>query len=352
MDFRGGERVLEAICELFPEAPVWTLFHKLGSASPFLENRRIRTSFLNNIPGIYSSYKLLLPLLPRAVRSLALPEDTQLVISSGHALIKGVRIPEGAKHLCYIHSPMRYLYDQHNVYCGKNTPFYQRWGLKILRNYLKAKDLKSNQSVDYFIANSLFVRGRVKRYYYRSSDVIHPFVDLDDFKVKKTFDKEDFYLMVSALVPNKKVDLAIRSFNQNGRRLKIVGRGPQRKMLGRMAGPNIEFTGHLKRQEILELLFKARGFVFSGVDDFGIAPLESLAAGTPVVAYGWGGALESLNADVCEFFHHPFPESLSEAVERFEKRKFSREKLLKRASCFSKENFKRKFNEKVERIMQ
>ncbi len=350
--FRGGERVLDAICEMYPQAPVYTLIHKKGATNHRLESKIIKTSFLNRIPGIHKHYRKFLPLFPKAVESLSIPKDTKLVISSSHCVIKGVRKNSNAKHICYIHSPMRYLYDQYKTYFGPHSPLYQRLGMKIFKNYLVNWDLKSNENVDIFVANSQFVRKRVKTYYGRESDVIHPFVDLDEFREKRKdfLEKKDFYLMVSAFAPNKRVDLAIESFNENKKPLKIIGQG-QQCYLKKNPRDNIAFLGRLNRQEVINYLFQARGLVFPGIEDFGITPLEALAAGTPVIAYRKGGVLETLNEKVCEFFDNQTPADLNKAVERFEKKSFSQKNLWEKADSFSREAFLLKFQRKIEETM-
>ena len=351
-NFRGGERVLEAICELFPHAPIYTLLHKKTSTSPLIERKTIRTSFLNSIPGISTHYRKFLPLMPIAAQGLKLPGDTDLIISSCHCVIKGVKKPPGATHVCYIHSPMRYLYDQYETYFGSRAPLYQRMGMVIFRRYLRRWDRASNNNVDHFIANSHFVKKRIKAYYNLESDVVHPFVDLDDFKKgrKNPPPKEDFYLMVSAFAPNKRVDLAVEAFNKNKRPLKIIGRGMPRSL--KASGlSNITFLENCGRGESIEYFFKAKGLVHPGVEDFGITPLEAMASGTPVIAYREGGVLESLDERVCEFFDHQNEESLNGAIARSEKRTFLQDTLWERASAFSKEAFVSNLKEKIERIM-
>ena len=351
--FRGGERVLDAICELYPNAPIYTLIHKKGSTNRRIESKVITTSFLNRIPGIHKHYRKFLPLFPKAAESLSIPKKTELIISSSHCVIKGVKKNDHSRHLCYIHSPMRYLYDQYQTYFGPNAPLYQRLGMKIFKNYLTDWDLKSNDNVDAFIANSQFVRNRIKTYYNLESDVIHPFVDLDEFREKRKypFEKEDFYLMVSAFAPNKRIDLAIEAFNANKRPLKIIGLGPPRDHLKNKSQDNIEFLGHLGRTQTLNYLFLARGLIFPGIEDFGITPLEALAAGTPVIAYRKGGVLETLNEKVCEFFNNQTVVDLNKAVERFEKRNFAPKDLWKRADIFSREAFQNNFRRKIEELL-
>lgn len=340
--FRGGERVLEAFCELFPEAPIYTLIHDPGSTSPTIESKVIHSSFLSNIPGIAKHYRKFLPLFPKAAESLKITEDADIILSSSHCVIKGVKKPKNSKHISYIHSPMRYLYDQFEVYFGKDAPFYQRAGIKVFKDYLVNWDLNSNSNVDIPIGNSHFVAQRIKKYYDLDAQVIHPFVDLKDFRPfqNQNIQKEDYYIMVTAFAPNKRVDLAIEAFNKLGKNLVIIGGGQQEKMLKDMAGPTISFLGNVSREEVIDKFLKAKGMIFPGVEDFGITPLESLASGTPIIAYKIGGVLETLNDDVAQFFTDQSLVGLCDAVEKFERRDFDLNVLYQRAEDFSKEKFK------------
>lgn len=352
--FRGGERVLEALCELFPEAPVYTLIHEPGSTSPLIERHAIHTSPLQRIPGITKNYRKFLPLFPKAAESLRLPDNTELLLSSSHCVIKGVPKPPRAKHLCYIHSPMRYLYDQYDVYFGPDAPVLHRWGMKAFRGSLTRWDLASNAQVDHFVANSAFVRERVRSLYHREAEVIHPFVELKDFADVQARPpaREDFHLMVTAFAPNKRVDLAIEAFNGSARRLKIVGTGQDEARLRAMAGPQVEFLGSASREDVVSLLARARSLVFPGIEDFGITPLEALAAGTPVTAFHAGGVLETLDATTAEFFHQPDPIALREALTRTESRAWDRATLHQRAAGFSRAKFQAEIRAACERLIQ
>lgn len=339
--FRGGERVLEAFCELFPQSPIYTLIHVPGSTSPEIEKHKIIASFLSKIPRIENQYRKFLPLFPMAAESIDIQEPARLVLSSSHCVIKGVEKPSDSVHISYIHSPMRYIYDQFDSYFGPHAPLYQQWGAKAFRGYLTQWDLKSNKNVDFMIANSKFIQERIKKYYNRDSTVIHPFVDLKDFRVLQKMPplKKDFYLMVTAFAPNKRVDLAVEAFNKLKKPLKIIGSGQQEAWLKNMAGSNIEFLGNLSRKDVTGLMSQARGFIFPGVEDFGITPLESLAAGTPVIAFEAGGVLETLNEETAFFFKQQTVDSLVKAVQDFEGRDYKEELLYARAENFSKELF-------------
>jgi len=345
--FRGGERVLEVFCEMFPDAPIYTLIHKKGSVPATIENRKIVTSFLNRIPGIDKHYRKFLPLFPLAANKLLITEQADLILSSSHCVIKGVKKPLGSKHISYVHSPMRYLYDQFDNYFGPHAPWYQRLGIKFFKNYLVNWDKSSNRNVDVMLGNSSFVQKRIAKYYEMESDVVYPFVDLDDFKSVQESNpvKEDYYIMVTAFAPNKRVDLAIKTFNGLGKKLKIIGSGQQEGELRAMAHDNIEFLGNCSRDEVIDYFSRAKAMIFPGVEDFGITPLESLASGTPVIAYKAGGVLETLTNETAIFFDNPTEESLLNAVEEFEQRTFSRGELFARAQKFSKQVFKQQITD-------
>lgn len=339
--FRGGERVLEAFCQMYPDAPLYTLLYKKGSTSDIIENRKITTSFLNKVPGIHKHYRKFLPMFPRAADSLKITENPKLVLSSSHCVIKAVQKPAGSKHICYIHSPMRYIYDQFEAYFGEGAPLYQQFGARALRDSLTNYDLESNKNVDLFIANSEFVRQRIHKYYNLDAKVVHPFVELDDFKAiqQRPLDKEDYFVILSAFAPNKKVDVAIRAFNRMGKKLVIVGSGQKDRELREMANKNIIFRGNISREEVISTLAKAKALIFPGVEDFGIVPLESLASGTPVIAYKAGGVLETINEKVGLFFEEQSVDSLCRAVEEFNIGDFDRQLLIMRAEEFSRKKF-------------
>lgn len=340
--FRGGERVLEALCEMYPDAPIYTLIHDKGSTSPVIESREIVTSFLDKIPGIYKNYRKFLPLMPLAADMMKITHDCDLVISSSHCVIKGVKKPKGSRHICYIHSPMRYIYDQFENYFGSaSLPI--KISAYLIRPYLTWWDKNSNRNVDLFLPNSKFVEKRVHRYYGKSTPtkVIYPFVDLDDFKntQENPPEKENFYLMVTAFAPNKRVDLAIEAFNKTQLPLKIIGGGSESEIshLKSIAKDNIEFLGKVSRQEVISHYSRAKAFIFPGVEDFGITPLESMAAGTGVIAYEAGGVLETLTEKTAVFFKIPDTKHLISAIEAFSCK--SIDETRKRSSQFSKEHF-------------
>jgi glycosyltransferase involved in cell wall biosynthesis len=341
VNYRGGERVLEAIAELFPGATIFTLFHAPGKYGERLASYPVRASFLNRIPGARRYYRYLLPLFPLAVESFDLSEF-DLVISSSHCVAKGVLVPPGIPHLCYCHTPMRYAWDRSRDY------FPGKWMQAIVSpflHYLRQWDVTSSHRVDHFMVNSRWVGQRLWRFHRRDSVVLYPFVDLDRLPFK-TRPGGDYYLIVSAFAPYKRIDLAIQACNQLGVPLKIVGNGQQDRYLRRLAGPHTEFLGQVSGPEIGELYVNAKAFLFPGEEDFGIAPVEAMACGTPVIAFGKGGATESVVENKTGlFFYEPTVESLVDAIRAFELRSdaFTPEECRLRAASFSKENFKKGF---------
>jgi glycosyltransferase involved in cell wall biosynthesis len=346
--FRGGERVLEALCEMYPDAPIYTLIHDKGSTSPLIESKEIITSFLNKIPGISKHYRKFLPLMPLAVEMMKITHKADLVISSSHCVIKGVKKPEGSKHICYIHSPMRYMYDQYDNYFRK-SPIHIKMAAWLSRPFLQWWDKRSNRNVDHFIPNSKFVQKRIQSIYEVGSSVVYPFVDLEDFNGPRP-KKEDFYLMVTAFAPNKRLDIAIDAFNHLDKKLKIIGKASDKELThfkSLITKGNIEFLGELPREEVVSHIKKAKAFIFPGVEDFGITPLESMASGTPVIAYEAGGVLETVTEDTGIFFKNPSSQSLVDAINRFAGKEFNEQELLERANVFSKNNFINNMNNEI-----
>ncbi|HTL48585.1 MAG TPA: glycosyltransferase, partial [Verrucomicrobiae bacterium] len=310
---RGGERVLESLAELYPDAPIYTLFHDRAKLSPSLRDRVIHSSFLHHLPGIKRYYRWLLPFLPQIIKTLG-AKEADLVLSTSHCVAKGVPVPQGALHVCYCHTPMRYLWGFGEDYFG-NMPFFLKPVISWILSCLRGWDVNVNKGVDYFISNSHNVAERIRRYYGRESEVIHPPVDTRFFHPVAS--GEDFYLVVSAFVPYKKVDVVIQAFNELDRPLKIVGAGPLEQAYKSLASaPQIEFLGSVSDEKLRELHSRARALIFPTEEDFGIVPLEAQACGTPVIALKKGGALESVKTGL--FFEEQTAECLREAVRRFE----------------------------------
>jgi len=292
---RGGEKVLEALAALFPGAPIHTLLHVPGSVSPALESHPIRTSFVQRAPFARTKYRGYLPLFPAAIEDFDLA-GFDLIVSSSHCVAKGVIPQPGAFHLCYCHTPMRYAWDQEHAYFPR-----RRGTIARLRNLaltaLRAWDVSSAPRVDLFVANSRFVAERIRTYYGRRAEVVHPPVDVDFFTPGES--KAEYALMVSALAPYKKVDQAIEACERLGMELRIVGDGPEREPLAVRAGRHTRFLGKLDERELREQYRGAALFLQPGIEDFGIAAVEALACATPVVAAARGGVLDIVGIDDC-----------------------------------------------------
>jgi glycosyltransferase involved in cell wall biosynthesis len=347
--FRGGERVLEAICELYPAADIYTLVHKPVDMSHSIESHRIFTSFLQNIPNIGKTYRMFLPIMPFAIESLDF-KQYDLVISSSYCVAKGAISRKGSVHICYCHTPMRYVWDMYDEYFGKRQGnALIRTAMSFIRPYLQKWDRKSSARVDHFIANSEYVSKRIKRCYDRESTVIYPPVDINRFNL--TRNPKDFYLIVSAFAPYKRIDLAIETFNILGFPLKIIGSGQDEKRLRGMAKDNIEFLGGQSDEVIKEYYSECKAFIFPGEEDFGITPVEAQASGCPVIAYGRGGVLETVIEDKTGiFFYEQTIDSLIEAVRKFEKDSdiFDPQTLRRNAERFNKERFRLELKRFVE----
>ena len=336
---RGGEKVLEVFAEIFPSAPIYTLIHFPGSQAPEIEKRRIETSFLQRFPGLRRCYRYYLPWYPLAAELFDL-QSYDLILSSSHCVAKGVIPRPGALHICYIHSPMRYAWSQYFSYFSPDKlGIFSRYFIPPIVHRLRIWDVCASHRVDHFIANSRTVADRVERYYRRSSEVIHPPVDTRFYKLGER--EEDYFLIVSALVPYKRIDLAIEAFNRSGRRLKIVGVGPDYKKLKRQAGPNIELSGSLEAEDLRSVYQSARALIMPGEEDFGINSLESQACGVPVIALNRGGATETVIAgETGVFFSDPNVSSLLGALDKFEAIAFNKNSIRKNALTFSRETFK------------
>ena len=349
---RGGEKVLEAIAALFPEAPIFTLLHLPGSVSDALEAHPIHTSFLQRAPGIARHYRHYLPLFPSAVEDFDFGAF-DLILSTSHAVAKGVIPHPGAYHLCYCHTPMRYAWDQEHTYFPRRRGAVARLRQLILTG-LRAWDAAATPRVDHVLANSRFVAERVARYYGRDAEVLPPPVDVDAFAAggddAKT-GQAPYALAVTALNPYKRVDLAIRACERLGLDLAVVGTGPEQRPLERLAGPRTRLLGRVDDDTLRRLYRRAEVFLQPGVEDFGIASVEALAAGTPVVAVGRGGVLDIVeDGEHGVLYPHPSgagPEAeeqaLIAAIDKSRQIRFNALKLQARAREFSGRRFTERF---------
>ncbi len=348
---RGGEKVLELISGFFPQAPIYTLLHVPGSVSPAIESHPIHTSFIQGLPLAKEKYRYYLPFMPMAVESLDL-SGYDLIISTSHCVVKGCMKREDAIHLCCCFTPMRYIWDQYDFYFGPGrSSMLSRLAMKTVRPYLQNWDVVSSARVSEYIAISEFIQRRIKRYYRRDSTVIYPPVDTDYYVPggKAHFPREDYYLIVSALAPYKRVDLGIEAFNRSGKKLKVIGTGQSANDLKAMAKPNIEFLGWQSDESIRNHYQSCRGLIFPGIEDFGIVPLEAQASGAPVLAFGAGGALETIiDQTTGLFFKEPTAQSLLNGLTEFEKINWNPQKIRDQSLKFSKSAFTQKMKSFIE----
>jgi glycosyltransferase involved in cell wall biosynthesis len=334
---RGGEKVLEALCELFPEADIFTLVADPEKLSPTILKHKITTTFLQKIGG-KRHYQKLLPLMPFALESLDLTAY-DLVISSEAGPAKGVITRPDSVHICYCHSPMRYIWDLYPQY-RESAGLLTRLMMSLSAPVLRQWDVTTSNRVDHFVANSRYVAQRIKKFYRRDAVVINPPVDLARFVRSPRTD--DVYLCAGQITPYKKIELAIDAFNRMGKRLDIVGGGATAKMKAQ-AGPTVRFLGTLGDTELAERFAQCKALIFPGVEDFGIIPLEVMASGRPVIAFARGGAVETvLDGKTGLLFAEQTAESLMDAVARFEAGAVcgTESDFDKHVAAFSKQRFK------------
>lgn len=336
---RGGERVLERLCGMFPEADLFTHAWNREKTSSAFRSHRVTESFIGKLPRARENCQIYLPLMPSALRHFDL-SGYDLIISSESGPAKGIRKPAGAFHLCYCHTPMRYLWDLYDDYF-RQASLPGKLAMGIFGKHLRKFDLKSAECVDRFAANSVFVAKRIKRIYGRNSVVVHPPVDTDFFSdcVRKP---GGYYLFAGALVSYKLPFLALQACMKMNRRIVFAGNGPLLPALKRMAGGRAEFRTGLSDEALREIYAGADALLFPGLEDFGMIPVEAQSAGTPVIAYGAGGALETVSGgETGIFFAEQTPDSLCEAIEEFESRKWEPDKIRRHARHFHPSCFER-----------
>lgn len=342
----GAERVLDCLLELFPKAPVYTLIWDNQKTHKKYEKFDIRPSFIQKMPFGKKKYKWYLPLMPLAVESFKL-KDYDIVISLTSALVKGVKTNSNQIHICYCNTPTRYLWiDSAEYIKTAPIPFFIRPLMPMTIRALKKWDLKAAQRPDFFIANSENVQKRIKKYYGRNSDVIYPTVDTTKFRPSK---KDNYFLLVSRIEPYKKVELVIDAFRGLKENLKIVGSGTKFNEMKKTAPKNIEFVGRVSDEKLALIYAGAKAFIFPQDEDFGLTPVEAMAAGTPVVAYKRGGALESVvPGSTGEFFFPQTANSLAEIIRNFRPTKYRSDILQKQAAKFDNRVFKKEILEYIE----
>ncbi len=347
---RGGESVLEAILDAVPGADLFTLFHFPGSVSKKIESRRIVTSFLQPVARRVSDYRKLLPLFPASVRGWDF-SGYDTVISSSHCVAKSID-PAGRPHLCYCHTPMRYIWDRFDDYFPRSRPLMRAAG-RVAAAGLRTWDVETARGVTHFLANSHFVRDRIAKFYRRDAEVVHPFVD-EEFLEPPIIDRrDDFHLVVSALVPYKNVELAVAACQESGRKLVVIGGGPLLDRLSSRSSPNVRFLGSVQRSSVIDHMARARSLILPGIEDFGITPLEAMALGTPVVALEGGGVLDTIEPGRTGiFFDAPVVQSLRKALGEVEAAEWDRAALRGAAAGFSRDRFSRELTSALQRIQR
>lgn len=345
---RGGEKALEALCDLYPDAPIYTLVHIPGSVSKQVESHQIITSPLQYAPFVRKFYRNYLPLFPALIENFDL-QEYDLIISSSHCVAKGVIPSDKAYHISYCYTPMRYIWSHYDDYFGDHrTGFPKRQILPIVSRRLRAWDVASSDRVNDFVSISRCVAQRIRRFYGRESTVIYPPVDVKFFTPSEK-PPQDYYLVVSALVPYKRIEIAIEAFNRRNSRLVIVGTGPEMAQLKKLASPCIEFVGRVDAEALRELYRNARGLIHPGEEDFGISMVEALACGCPVLSYAAGGALEIVtNEETGLFFNELTAESLLEKVDKADGFSFNKNLMRRTSMRFSLEHFKVEFQTLVQ----
>jgi glycosyltransferase involved in cell wall biosynthesis len=356
---RGGEKCLEIACRRWPKAPLFTLLHRRGSVTPLIENRSLHVSWLQRFTQVHRYYRYLLPLMPMAARSWRAP-PCDLMLSFSHCVAKAARPPQGAVHVCYCFTPMRYAWHMRSDYfsVGQNRGRLS-FGTDHLLEWLRRWDRQTAARVDFFIAISRTVQRRIEECYNRSSIVIYPPVDTD-FYCPAPVQREDYYLVVSAFAPYKRLDLAIEACNRLKKRLVVIGTGQTETRLRALAGPTIHFLGWQPNEVVRDHLRRCRALLFPGEEDFGIVPVEAQACGTPVIAYGKGGATETVIPwdshlePTGLFFMAPTAESLIDAIEEFESDSavFSASAVRRQALHFNSLRFTEELFGNLEQILQ
>lgn len=336
--FAGADRVVDQIKKTFPDAPIYTLVYDPSRFPAYFQKYDIRTTYIQKIPFATKLYKNMLTLMPLAFESLDLTQY-DLVISSCSSCSKGVITRSDAVHICYCHTPTRYLWDMYPVYLH-NAGILKRILMPGMIHKMRLWDYQAASRVDHFISNSAYVAQRIQKYYRRKSDVIYPGVRMDTSAFEA---QEDYYLVVSRFVRYKRIDLAIEACNRLKKRLVIIGDGDEYRSLKRIAGPTIEFKGNLSDDEIRVWYRKAKAFLFPGEEDFGITPIEAMSAGIPVLAYGRGGATETVvDGKTGLFFPEQTVESLCDCIVQFEEKgvAYTREEIRVHSQKFSEERFR------------
>lgn len=348
---RGGEKVVESLCEMYPDAVVFTHVYVPEAISSKINKHRIVTSFISKLPKAPRMYQKYLPLMPLALEQMDL-RGYDLIISSESGPAKGIIPPPGSLHICYCHSPMRYIWNMFHDY-RERSGLLTRLMMPLLAHYVRNWDAISANRVDYYIANSKTVAARLQRYYRRGSEVIHPPVAVDDFTPVKTEDLGDYYLMVGELVAYKRPELAIEVFNKTGKKLIIIGGGQMLSQLRSLAQSNITLLGSQPFDVLKHHYARCKALIFPGEEDFGIVPVEAMASGRPVIAFKRGGATETVvEGRTGVFFDEQTTDSILEAIARFENMNFDTSVIISRAKEFSQVVFEKRMRTFVQNALQ
>ncbi|KAB8145241.1 glycosyltransferase family 4 protein [Chloroflexia bacterium SDU3-3] len=345
--YGGAERVLEAIHEMFPDAPIYTSIYDESTMPDFYRSWDIRTSWMQGLPGWRKFFRHYMPLYPSAFESFDLSEY-DLILSSSSAFAKGIIPAPHAKHICYCHTPMRFAWRTSSYVEREQMSAPQRGVLSVVLTSVRVWDVMSAKRVDTFVANSHEVAARIRRYYDRDSVVIPPPVEIAPYEEREP---EDFYLAGGRLIPYKRLDLVVQAFSALKLPLVIFGEGRDRAALEAASGPNIRFVGHVSEEERLSLFSRCRAFIFPGEEDFGITPLEAMAAGRPVIAYAAGGALDTVIPErTGRFFHQPTAAALAAAVAASRTDTYDARAIRRHAEGFGREVFRRRLMALIEEM--
>jgi len=347
---RGGEKVVEALCDIFPQADIFTHVYVRAAVSDTIRRHKVTTTFIGSLPAAHRLYKRYLPLMPLALEQLDL-RGYDLIISSESGPAKGIIPPPGSLHICYCHSPMRYIWNMFHDYRGR-AGIVTRILMPALSHYVRTWDAVASNRVDHYIANSKTVAARIKRYYQRDSVVIPPPVDVDAFEIVEQNELQDYFLMAGELVAYKRPELAVQAFNRMNMKLVIIGGGDMLKEIRRIAGPTVTVMGSQPFEVLRHHYSRCRALIFPGEEDFGIVPVEAMASGRPVIAYGRGGARETVIPNLTGiFFEDQTVESIIGAVQSFNNLEFSPEKIAGHARIFRRSQFTARMSLYVSQLM-
>jgi glycosyltransferase involved in cell wall biosynthesis len=347
---RGGEKVVEALCEMYPQADIFTHVYAPEMVSEKIRQHRIIPTFINSLPRAASMYKTYLPLMPMALEQLDL-RDYDLIISSESGPAKGIIAPANALHVCYCHTPMRYIWNMYHDY-RNSAGWMARLMMPSLAHYLRMWDVTSAARVDSFVANSVTVARRIHRYYGADASVIHPPVDTSAFSIAAPSELEDYFLMAGELVSYKRPDLAVHAFNKMGLKLVVIGGGEMLDQIRRIAGPSVTVLGSQPFDVLRQHYSRCRALIFPGEEDFGMVPVEAMASGRPVVAFGRGGATETVTDGVSGvFFGEQTVEAISAAVKSLADMEIDPERISKLARQFGQDRFFQKMRTHIDGLL-